>query len=494
MEINESIGTRITELVAQHSQAEIARAGGVNESSVFHYQRGRRVPADFCVRLSETLGVGLNWLLTGSGSPNAGAAMLEADAMGEGMERMVRILGALETEAEGTLKGSPVAGRLSKLNEMLKVWDETQERLNATLLPVADRLMKSMNEAMERMNLTRAADLKPGLEYLKRFNLPPEAINRIDLALSRFAFLDLEYERDFELRRRILWRYLAGGGDNPRKVLEYAFAVVHSAYGIGRHAEALMMADGVLAATAMVPPGDTDRLRLRIVRASCLVELGRIPEAVAELSDAVPRLPAEVRGRFWGLHLRTLVLAGAMQTEDAFSVIEGHAYPQDDTALFSLAMLDGSEPLMRRALKFAETAGAVHPDTAQPTNWLHVQCLLQAAGGDPQGAAKRWLGAVEKSKSNKSRRDALRFYEIEMLRVGGDGRAARGRLRQLWKQWGAGKGALPAEFFHRASVYRETLLLEPPTSSLNARARVWVRRKLRQGYAHFRPWLAESAA
>ena len=60
MEINEGIGARIAELAGMHSQAEIARAGGANESSVFHYQRGRRVPADFCVKLAETLGVSTN--------------------------------------------------------------------------------------------------------------------------------------------------------------------------------------------------------------------------------------------------------------------------------------------------------------------------------------------------------------------------------------------------------------------------------------------------
>lgn len=494
VEINQSIGNRITELVGSHSQAEVARAGGVNESSVFHYQRGRRVPADFCVKLSEALGVSLNWLLTGGGSPEAGAAMLETDAMGEGMERMVKILGALETEAEGSLRGSPTAGRLSRLNDMLKVWDDTQQRLNATLLPVADRLMASMHDAMERMNLNRAADLKPGLEYLKRFNLPPESINRIDLVLSRFAFLDLDYEHDFELRRKILWRYLAGGGADPRRVLEYAFAVVHSAYSIGRHAEAVMMADGVLAATGMVPVGDSHRLRLRIVRASCLVELGRIPEAVAELSDAVPRLPADVQGRFWGLHLRTLVLAGAIQTDAAFHVIEGYAYPQDDTALFTLAMLDGSEPLMQRAIKFAGKTGAVHPDTTQPTNWLHVQCLLQASGGDAKAAVQRWLTAVAKAKSRKARHAALSFYEVELLRVGGQQRAARTRLRQFWKQWESEPAKLPRDFFDRAAVYRETLLIEPASSRLRAHATVWVRKKLRQGYGHLRPWLDETPA
>lgn len=489
MEINDTIAARITELVNEHSQAGVARAGGVNESSVFHYQRGRRVPADFCVKLSENLGVNLNWLLTGSGAPQAGATMLEAEAVGAGMERMVRILGALETEAEGALRGSPTIARLERLNQMLKTWDESQERLNASLIPVAERLVASMADAMERMNLTRAADLKPGLEYLKRFDLPGEIINRIDLALSRFAFLDLDYARDFELRRKILWRYLVDGGEDPRRVLEYAFAVVHSAYGIGRHAEAVLMADGVLAATRLVPEGDPHRLRLRIVRASCLVDLGRVSEAAAELTDAVPRLPEDARNRHWGLHLRTLVLAGAMQVEAAFTVIEGYAFAPDDTALFTLALLEGREPLLRRALKFAEKTGAVHPDTSQPTYWLRTQCLLQAMGGDAKGAVKRWLAAVENLKSQRQRRETLRFYEVELLRAGGQERAARTRLRQFWKQWDAGEGALPPGFFDQAAVYRETLLLEPADSPQRARANAWLRRKLRQGYACLRPWL-----
>src|SRR5919109_2798387 len=136
MDPNPGIAARINELVARHSQAAVARAGGVNESSVFHYQRGRRIPADFCVSLAEGLGVNLNWLLTGTGAPEAGQAMLEANALGENMERMVRILGALETEAEGALQSSPTAARLKRLDDMLKAWDETQQRVNASLLPV----------------------------------------------------------------------------------------------------------------------------------------------------------------------------------------------------------------------------------------------------------------------------------------------------------------------------------------------------------------------
>lgn len=486
MEINESISARITELVQEHSQAGIARAGGVNESSVFHYQRGRRVPADFCVKLSETLGVNLNWLLTGTGSPQAGETTLQADAVGESMERMVRVLGALETEAEGTLKGAPSARRFEKLNDMLKTWNQTQESLNASLLPVADRLGKSMNDSMDRMNLTRAADIKPGLEYLKRFDLPPDAINEIDVTLARFAFLDLDYEHDYELRQKILWRYLVGGGSDPREVLKHAFAVVHSAYGMGRHAEAVMMADGVLAATRMVPERDPHRLRLRIVRSSCLVELGQISEAVAELSDAVPRLPDDVRVRFWGLHLRTLVLAGSMEVLPAFGVIEGYAYPQDDTALFSLAFLQSDEALLKRAIRFAEKTGAIHPDTTQPTNWLHAQCLMQAIGDDAKGAAKRWLDAVGGARAKKTRKQALAFHEIELLRVGGNVKLARTRLKQFWQTHERG---LPGDFFQRAGMYRETLLLEPDNSNLHGQARAWLRRQVRRGYVYFRNWL-----
>jgi tetratricopeptide (TPR) repeat protein len=489
LEINDSIAARISELVNEHSQAGIARAGGVNESSVFHYQRGRRVPADFCVRLSESLGVNLNWLLTGTGSPQAGETTLQADAVGESMERMVRVLGALESEAEGALKGAPSARRFEKLNQMLKTWDQTQERLNSSLLPVAERLMRSMNDAMDRMNLTRAADIKPGLEYLKRFDLPPDAINEIDLILARFAFLDLDYEHDYELRRKILWRYLVGGGSDPREVLKFAFAVVHSGYGMGRFAEAVMMADGVLAATRMVPDRDQWRLRLRIVRSSCLVELGRVSEAVAELSDAVPRLPDDVRDRFRGLHLRTLVLAGSMEVAPAFNVIESYAYPQDDTALFSLAFLEADQGLLKRAVKFAEKTGAVHPDTNQPTNWLHAQCLLQAIGGDAQGAVRRWLAAVEGARAKKTRKAALSFIEIELLRAGGLEKRARSRLRQFLKD----REGLPGDFFQRAGMYREMLLLEPLSSALHARARVWLRRLVRQGYVYFRGWIKEPA-
>jgi hypothetical protein len=374
---------------------------------------------------------------------------------------------------------------------MLKAWHETQQRVNASLLPVSERLVKSISDAMDRMNLTRAADLKPGLEYLKRFSLPPEAVRRIDLALSRFAFLDLDYEQDFELRQKILWRYLAAGGEDPRRMLEYAFAVVHSAYGIARYHQAVLIADGVLAATAAVPAGDPHRLRLRVVRASCLVETGRVQEAVAELSDAIPRLPQTLRDKSWGLYLRTLVLAGAMRVPDAFAVIEGYAYPQDDTALFTLAMLDGSEKLLGRALKFAEKTGAVHPDTSQPTNWLRVQCLQQAAAGDPAGAVKRWLAAADRVKPARQDREALRFHEVALLRVGGREKTARARLRDFWQQWDAGKVPMPAGLFSLAGVYRQTLLLEPASSPLHARAGVWVRRKLAQGYMYFQPWLGE---
>lgn len=487
MDTNSGIASRITELVDRFSQATIARACGVNESSVFHYQRGRRVPADFCVKLSESMGINLNWLLTGTGAPEAGETRLQADAMGEGLERMVRILGALETEAVGALKQSPAAPRFERLNNMLKSWDETQQRLNDKLLPVADRLVASMTDAMERNNLIRAADLKPGLEYLKRFDLPPEAINRIDLTLSRFAFLDLDYERDFELRQKILWRYLVDGGSDPRLVQEYAFAVVHSAYGIGRYTEAVMMADGVLAATRMVPQGDPHHIRLRLVRASSLVELGRISEAVSEMSDAIPRLPAATRDRFWGLHMRTLALAGAMRVQDAFAIIEGYGYAQDDTALFTLAMLDSDEPLLRRALKFAEKTGALHPDPNQPTNALHAQCLLQAKGGDAKGAVKRWLEAVEKG---RARQGGLSFYEVELLHAGGDEKGARARLRQHWKAWDEGT-PMPRSVFQQATVYRETLQLEPADSALHGCARAWLRRKSRQGYALLRQWLRD---
>lgn len=491
-QVEDGIRERLAELVDKFSQAGVARAGEVNESSVHHYVRGRRVPADFCVRVAEGLGVSLNWLLTGAGNAEAGEGALEADRASESMEQLVRILGALQQEAEGSLAGTPTVKRLERLNGLLRTWNDAQGKLRGALTPVTQRLVESLDDALARHNLIRASDIAPGLEYLRRFDLDGALLNRIDLGLSRFAFLDLDYEKSYALRKKILWRYLLDGGDDPRRVLEFAFTVVHSAYGIGRHAEALSIADAVLAATRVVPDGDVQRLRMRIVRSSCLVETGRIPEAVSELSDAIPRLPTELRDKYWGLHVRTLVLAGAMRIEPAFAVIESYEHRLDDTALFTMAMLQGDEGLLERALKFAEKTGAVHPDPGQPTNSMHVKCLLQAIRGEPEQAVKRWFDAVDNLKGQKNRAGFLRFYEVELLRAGGKPRTAQVRLRQFWKKLDEGKGAPPPGFFSLASVYRETLLLERKGSPLRSRARSWLRKKVREGYAFFRDWLDDA--
>ncbi|WP_055099189.1 helix-turn-helix domain-containing protein [Alloalcanivorax xenomutans] len=65
----DEIGSRITHIRGQESQAQFAKKLGVHKNTVGNYERGDRTPDAAFLKALVRLGVNVHWILTGEGEP-----------------------------------------------------------------------------------------------------------------------------------------------------------------------------------------------------------------------------------------------------------------------------------------------------------------------------------------------------------------------------------------------------------------------------------------
>lgn len=494
-EFSESLARRLGELVEKFSQAEVARAGDMPESSVYHYLRGRRMPVEFCVRLCRGLGVNLNWFLTGAGKPDATEGALQAGRMAEDLDGLVRVMIALEREV-GQRAGRDLAvGRFRELSSILDQLQATRARVRDSIRPVTERLLEELKDALRKMNLTRAADIETALKYLVQFDLPEELRAEVEMGMAVVAQLEFRLEDSLRLREGRFWRYLASGERNPLRLQEMASQLIAALSSTGQNAEAVALADGMLAATRDATGDRAPHHRLRVMRAIALTEVGRVKEALAEMVDALPRLERQYQVEQLGKLQRALMLGGLLDVRDALSMAPGDWSPLRAFDLLRFAVWSEDAEVLSRSLARLQSYPQYFSDK-EPRLPLFARCLLDALEGKPRKALKDWRGAME---ATEPRRLGVSQYlrEAELCNLSGDRRTAQRLLRRLIETVNEGGLKLHPSVMEQGELMREIERLNislPKRGVAGLHPESWQRRRVEEGYAFFRDWGVDSAS
>lgn len=490
MAIEDDIRKRLAELVEQHSQTVIAKAGGVPSSSVHRYLRGRRIPVEFCANLCRALEINVMWLLYGAGSSVETEGVEQAGALADELGGLVASLVSIEREIGAVLPSDIAAGKFHRLHALLQQTATTRAKVQTAIEPVATRMLEAMYEALNKGHRIKTADLDRSLRYLLQLDLPEALRSNIELAISAFAYHERDYEESVQLRQAAMWRHLASPHRDFDTLLQLAMPVVSALNVVEEYQDALALSDALLAGISVFL-GDDDRLlQLRISRTWTLYETGNVREALAEVSTIFPRLKTkEARDNAYVVHQQVEVLTGIVDIHDAIRIGEDRWERTRVLGLIRFALWSEDKSILKIILeKHRQIVGKI--DKHRATIGLYAECMLDALNGKTNKALSVWQEAIDGTPT-RYRWVALNMVrEAALHRITGSTKKARSILKKAVQGIEDGTFAPIRPVIRQGFFAREAhrLGIKSPFGFLGGTVEEWRDRVVADGCNLFRDW------
>lgn len=240
------LAARISSLCKQFSLSEVARRSDTPISSVHRYVGGARVPAEFCAALVQGLGVNPAWLLLGEGAPMLADVPQRTAKVAGGMLEIVEAMNAVAHMRLGSLAGKENRKVLRELDDAMKRHEALRGRLNENVLPVVNELLLGVATALERRELTRAAELHAALSQLMRFCDDPSLRVKFENQNAALNYAAGRRREAAEIQRRNFMALLGDARASTDEILRQAHNLAASLAGIGMNADATATARAAL--------------------------------------------------------------------------------------------------------------------------------------------------------------------------------------------------------------------------------------------------------
>jgi transcriptional regulator with XRE-family HTH domain len=404
------IRQRFAELVAKHTQSEIARATGTPISSVNRYMHGARIPADFCAALVRGLGVNPSWLLAGEGSPSLSDVPDNVSGMADELISMVRAMGEVSRMRLGSLTGKHHLRVLRELSDALGRHEELRLSLREQLGPFVKELLASYRAAIHRYDATTAADLRKALEQVFRFHDVPQDRREFDLHRAHEAYIGGDLDAALAFQRGVFGGHLSSGHVDLA-ALAIAQNLCVGLQAAGRIAECRRVALAALDLSIPDVADSEDGRYLDAIVGFCDVHTGRLRDGLPRILHAYSRASAGARGPMQLMLIQASLLAGTLDMNAALEM--ALTFPQMGNAMCRFAAwLEDGRLLDRVIQRFVGTdANHTPPDRLSPAHAIQVRDLLTGRGKLDDAAYLRWedrgyVGLIE-SLVLRCRRDIL---------------------------------------------------------------------------------------
>ncbi|MCG3183848.1 MAG: hypothetical protein ICCCNLDF_01957 [Planctomycetes bacterium] len=379
---------RLEQLVAEHSQARLARDTGVTPSNVSRYLAGMRVPAEFCMRLVEKLGVNPAWLLTGEGATYLADVDVAGGVQARDMLELVRAMEAVARVRLGALSGKPDRKLLRELSDNIEAFEKLRAQLHLRTAGFLKDLLDQLHAAIEAREMPKADFLCNAARQAGRFCDDDLLLRRLDHYEAHLLSVQRKDESALKLQHKAIARYLALAEPDLMAMHEInAHAVYLLRVGRIEDARRTARAARELALDLEATP---EFQLLRMSEGMALMLLGRLREGGPLVIDAANRLgPPELE--YYAAELATAELF--MGLSDPASKLAQHkqwlrdgreeAVGASVTAVISFCFWEGNPRVIRDALALytgsAAVRGRVSPFLAE---YAELYCgVLEGKGG-----------------------------------------------------------------------------------------------------------------
>lgn len=497
MPISTDLKTRLRQLVAEHSQAELARHTGVTPSNISRYLAGMRVPADFCIKLVSGLGVNPAWLLAGEGAVYLADVAAGPGLAARDMLELVRAMDAVSRVKLGALSGKPDRKLLRELSDAISAHEKLRAKLHLQTVPFLRQLLDQLHQAIEAREMDKAQFLTSAARQAGRLCDDDEQARRLDHYEAHMLSVQRKDESALKLQHRAIARYLALAEPDVMAMHEInAHAVYLIRVGRIEDARRTVRASRELALDLEHLP---DYQLLRCTEGMAMLLLGSPREGGALIIDVANRLgPSELQ--YFAAELASAELFLGLRDAPA-KVAEHRQWLKDGnaaavtasvTAVLSFCFWEADPAVIRAAMSMytghEATRGVVSAFLAE---YAALLCDL-LDGRKSVARVKTFLKSAPHSQRVNAESPVDRFRghatACELARLAGENRLAREEY-DATEALHAGLGKrYQIPMLQQGLHHKNALALFREGSQQHNRARQFFSHQFKQGYAPFRAW------
>jgi len=426
-------------VIADHSQAAVARRTGTPQPSLSRYLRDRRIPADFCARLVESLDVNPSWLIAGEGVPyRADLATRASEEVGSLLD-LVSGLNAVQKLHIGAIAKRPPRRTLHRLGGEIATFERLRAELGERVRALFEATIAEADRAIGGSRLEEAESLILALERV-RVLCPDEGLGaRVD---ELRAFLESErgnLELAVKIRRQVVQRSLLAD-DLP---VATRLNIDHNYVATLFHTFHLAEAHRMSRVLATLHEERRDLPEYWVLPCSTHIietELGRLEESLVGLIRVLPRLPELNRSLNRANLVYAQLLAGAVTLPEAIAAERVRAaglgpMPREASAraLARAALIAESEEAFAGILAYAGRDLAHSDEKSHVGLGRQLELALRAGEGGGERLLAEFrddpgLAGQLAAPSPRVRFSAL-VHLAQLARLAGD-RSARGHLEE----------------------------------------------------------------
>ncbi|MEM7263355.1 MAG: helix-turn-helix domain-containing protein [Planctomycetota bacterium] len=312
----EALRLRLREVVSGTSQSRVARATNTPQASISRYLKDRRIPADFCARLTRALGVNPTWLLLGEGTPYLPDVAAEVQETGAQLLKLVEAINSANRMQIGSLLGNEHRRSLLELRQQVDLLENAKSELNGLVGPVFEQLIEEFDRWMRSHEWERANALLTTLEQLRRLSQDEDLLAHYEDSMAYYHLENGDLDTATRARRELFRRGLA------RPVSPAETQLLNDANFLTTlfRAYRLEEAHRVARILSIVHEGLEEEPYYWLIEfavGQIEIDLGDLAAGLPRMLRAYPKLPERTATSWYGSLLVAQMLAGALTLETA---------------------------------------------------------------------------------------------------------------------------------------------------------------------------------
>lgn len=420
-ERRQGIAARFAELVARHSQSEIARKTGASRMSINRYLNGARLPSEFTGALADSLGVNPAWLINGDGPPQLSDAAPDTVRAAGNLLDLIKSMSAVEQMQLGALTGKHHLRVLRELSDATTRYERLREQLNKRSMPALRRVLDDLQDALDKRDVDRAEELSRTAEQLGRFCDDPALALEGAVIQSRLAALSGESRRSLDMTRRVATLALHHPHLLRERQLEALAETSDALNNLGRQVEARRIAEGALALAPKTLRDSAPAHRLAVAIALGQIQGGELHAGMHRITSLYHKLQGESKELADAVMARAMLLAGMTDIQATIAMGDG--------SRLKAALVIGMAVILEREQELEQAIAYRDKVVPLPSECKRKGCIKKtlAANLSGVGCERLWACATLSALRGETKETAALAHALEQQKPDPAGMALNGQ-------------------------------------------------------------------
>ena len=215
---NSIVLERMGKILANVSQAEIARKTKTSRNNVSRYFSGRRMPIDFCQGVIEAFDINPTWLFTGQGKPRISDHTEEVGKTASDLLELVNAMNAVMKMRVGSLVGKDHLKVLRQLNDAIENYEIIRSRINEYFKPIFSDLVEKFGKSLQEKKIERAEGYRVAARQVARLCDDEDGLIHLHSLESTLETYNGDPNKALFHARRVFWAMITSPEEKSKHV------------------------------------------------------------------------------------------------------------------------------------------------------------------------------------------------------------------------------------------------------------------------------------